>query len=559
MTIFLVVGRNSYLNFYTILAFLVYKTPFQNHYMLTESDLQSPTWLAAIVAGQCVIIRGHVGEHRLEGLKAIMPLGVFQWAPLELPQGEALDPEFFASIMPSQLGEVPRKIHVLPLVASTVQIDALAEVRATLPWLQWIAVVPDPEIDPVLPDGIVLFDAKSRTFPDEEPIPAAAKAWAKQVLGGARSEEEKRRAVAAEGPRILATINAVSSGDYQALPGILGHADVHYVTQLVTIASTIAGVECMDPGVVAAEIEENATIADTIDPNVAPLAPAEPPAPTQKIHLNNPNPTPHPQIFEDGKALPIYPPGDPVGKYSRELDAVRRDPEAHGALLEVLQEFPCESEDGHPSTCADRCNDPAQKWACMRDNAWPVGMPASIVNHWLEVFALMVARAGRNPREAYQSFTNVLHQASATSPTFSAADFEGMVRHIAVPARAPAVSQPVNSPKIATQPALPKPVLQITTKKVPTLPLPLKSQKLPVLAATRAQKLSTRLDSLADRIERVKERLTSNGASTSTDQPGNDPLIRATAASSWEADAIGDEDLSFDTLEKRVARLAQGK
>ncbi len=64
------------------------------------------------------------------GIEGDPALGAFQWVPIELPQGEALDLEFYASIMPSQRGEVPRKIYVMPLVASTVQIDALAEVRA---------------------------------------------------------------------------------------------------------------------------------------------------------------------------------------------------------------------------------------------------------------------------------------------------------------------------------------------------------------------------------------------------------------------------------------------
>ncbi len=523
--------------------------------MLTESDLQTPAWLAAIVSGQSVIIRGHVGEHRLEGLKAILPLGAFQWVPIELPQGEALDLEFFVSIMPALPGEIPRKIYVIPLVASTVQIDALAEVRVNQPWLQWIAVVPDPEINPVLPDGILLFDTKSRNFPDEVKIPNTARAWAEKVLDGARSEEEKHRAVVTEGPKILATINAVSAGEYQTLPGILGKVDARYITQLVTIASTIAGVGGVDAEAIVAEIEENASIEETITPNLAP--PEEVKTPIQNLSPTRQNFPPHPQIFENGKALPIYPPGDPVGKYSHELDAVRRDPEAHGALLEILQEFPCEGENGQRRPCANRCNDPAQKWACMRDNAWSTGMPSAIVDHWLEVFALMVARVGRKPREAYHSFTNMVLQASAASPTFSAVNFEEMVRHNAVPFQKQTVSQPTKLSKITPSPAPSKPIPAVAPKKV--APLPTKTQKLPAPAESRVQKLSSRLDVLVTRMEQLKGRIETNGVNATTPQPANDPLPGTSAASSWEADSLGSDDLSLDALEKRVARLDQRK
>jgi len=91
---------------------------------LTESDLQTPEWLAALVSGYCVVIRGLVGEHRLDGLKAIFPLSVLRGMTIELPPGEAIDAEFFASIMPSLLGELPKRVYVLPLVTSSTQIDA---------------------------------------------------------------------------------------------------------------------------------------------------------------------------------------------------------------------------------------------------------------------------------------------------------------------------------------------------------------------------------------------------------------------------------------------------
>ncbi len=513
--------------------------------MLTESDLQTPAWLAAIVSGSCVVIRGHVGEHRLEGLKAILPLGAFQWVPIELPQGEALDPEFFASIMPAMPGEVPRKVYIMPLVASTVQIDALAEVRASQPWLQWIAVVPDPEINPVLPDGILLFDTKSRVFCDEAKIPAAARSWAEKILEGTRSEEEKHKAVTTEGPKILATINAVSAGEYQTLPGTLGKVDANYITQLITIASAIAGVEGADSEAIMAEIEENATIEETIAPN--PPLPAEGKSLAQNTSPNHQNPISRPQIFENGKALPIYPPGDPAEKYVRELDAMRRDPEVNGALLEILQELSCEDENRQRPQCADQCNDPAQKWACMRDHAWGAGVPSAIVDHWLEVFALMVARVGRKPREAYQSFANVMLQASAASPTFSKVNFEEMVRNNALPAPAP----PSPSPS--------KPSPTLMPKKVAQLPLPLKPQKLSAPIESRAQKLTARLDAIANRIEKLKEKLNPSSVNASTPQPANDPLPATSAASSWEAGELGDEDLSLDALERRVARLAHGK
>ncbi len=509
--------------------------------MLTESDLQTPAWLAALVSGHCVIIRGHVGEHRLEGLKAILPLGVFQWAPLELPQGEALDPEFFASIMPSQPGEVPRKVHVMPLVASTVQVDALAEVRANQPWMQWIAVVPDPEINPVLPEGILLFDAKSRAFSNAETIPAAALAWAEQVLGGARSEEEKKHAVAAEGPKILATINAVSAGDYQTLLGTLGKVDTNYVMNLVTIASTIAGLEEVDSEAIAAEIEENATIEESLQPGAS--LPVETKPPTARTIADPSRFVPHPQIFENGKALPIYPPGDPVGKYCHELDAVRRDPEVYGALLEMLQEFQCEDENGQRPACAGQCNDPAQKWACMRDHAWNSGMPSAIVDHCIEIFALMVTRVGRNAREAYQSFGNIALQVSAANPTFSEANFVGMVKKNGVPIQQPPAPAPVKPPKTMRG----------------CFPLPLQPQKAPVPAESRAQKLIARLDALASKMEQLKARFHPDTRNASTPHLANDPLPVASAASSWEVDDAESLGLSLEALEKRAARFAHRK
>ncbi len=526
--------------------------------MLTESDLQTPEWLAVIASGLCVVIRGHVGEHRLEGLKAILPLGAFQWAPIELPQGEALDPEFFASIMPALLGEVPRKVYILPLVASTIQIDALAEVRANQPWLQWIAVVPDPEIDPILPEGILLFDAKARCFSEEAKIPPNVKAWATGVLNSVRSEEEKKRAVGIEGPKILATINAISAGEYQVLHSILGRSDARYVSQLVTIATEIAGVEGVEPEKVTAEIEEAKNIEDIISNNRSiensPLLTGAQPSP--KISKFSPT---CPQIFESGKALPMYPPDDPVGKYARELDAVRRDPEAHEALLEMLQEFQCEEENGRKRVCSERCNDPAQKWACMRDNAWNSGMPAAIVDHWLEVFAVHITRVGRTAREAYQSFINIALQASAANTTFSAADFGGMLQHKGISSIVPSVACPLHSPKTPPQPSPQNIAPAVATKTVSAFPLPMKSQKSSESSEFRAQKLSARLDALADRIERLKGRLNPAVTDAATPQPANDQLLGTSAASGWEADDLGVDDLSLDALEKRVARLANGK
>ncbi len=226
---------------------------------------------------------------------------------------------------------------------------------------------------------------------------------------------------------------------------------------------------------------------------------------------------------------------------------MRRDPEAHGALLEILQEFPCEDAGEQQPSCADRCNDPAQKWACMRDNAWSNGMPSAIVDHWLKLFALTVARVGRNPREAYQSFTNILLEVSAASPTFLEVNFEKMVRQRAVPIASPPITHPKKSLKITSSIALPNPLL----------PLPSKPQKLASPVESRAQRLSTRLDALVDRIERLKERLSSSGTNAVAPHPANDPLPGNSSASSWEAGDLGDGDIFLDALEKRVARLAQ--
>ncbi len=532
--------------------------------MLTESDLQTATWLASIASGQCVVIRGHVGEHRLEGIKAILPLGVFQWTPLELPQGEALDPEFFASIMPALLGEVPKKVYVMPLVASSIQIDALAEVRVNQPWLQWVAVVPDPEIDPILPDGILLFDAKTRVFTNEERIPAPIQSWAEKILAGMRSEEEKKHTMGLEGPKILATINAISAGEYQGLSSILGPFDAKYVSQLVTIAVEIAGVEGVDPDTITAEIEESTTIEATITHDALLCDPCGVPLPEKQLSQNtkmaNLNLVHRPQVFEQGKALPMYPPGDPAGRYAREMDAVRRDPEIHGALLEILQELPCMSDGGQPRACVEGCNDPIQKWACLRDNAWGNGMPSAIVDHWIEVFAQLVARAGRKAREAYNSFINIAFQASAANTTFSVANFAEMVQRNTIPTpQAPTIS-PTRPLKIAPQPSdtlrFPLPV---AIPKTGCLPQPMRTQKLPAVVESRAQKLSARLDVLVDRIEQLKGRLQANGSRSPTPQSANDPLLGPSNSSSVEAEDLGDADLSLDALEKRVARLAHGR
>ncbi|OLS14296.1 MAG: hypothetical protein RBG13Loki_2084 [Promethearchaeota archaeon CR_4] len=465
--------------------------------MLTESDLQTPAWLAALVSGHCVVIRGLVGEHRLDGLKAIFPLGVLQGTTVELPPGEAIDAEFFASIMPSLLGELPKRVYVLPLVVSTAQIDALAQVRANQPWLQWVAVIPDPEVDPVLPDGILIFDAKARQFPNDTSIPPAAKKWAERVLGGTRNEEEKRHAVGIEGPRILVTANAIVAGEYQHLSAILGGTDTDYVTQLVTIASSIAGMEEVDVQTIAAEIGEEASIEDTITkletPGAEPPASEEsPPPPPTRVA------PPNPQIFENGKALPLYPAGDPAGKYAREMDAARRDPDAHAALLEVLRELQCDGDDRQSRNCVEKCTDPVQKWACFRDSTWNDGMPTATVDRWLEMYANNVASVGRRPREAYNSFTNITLQASAANTTFSSAAFAEMVdlftnKSEDVPKHLP--SSPV-SKKIKQN--LPK--NRSFDSRAPDLRGIRKSTE------SRVHNLAERLDDLVDRIEKMKER-----------------------------------------------------
>ena len=538
--------------------------------MLTENELQTPEWLATLVSGQCVVIRGYVGAHRLEGLKKIFPLGALQWMPVELPQGEALDPEFFASIMPALLGEVPRKVYVMPLVASTVQLDALAEVRANQPWLQWIAFVPDPEINPVLPEGILLFDAKARRFAREDAIDPNALAWARSVLAGARSEEERKRAVSLEGPKILATINAISAGEYQSLPVLLGKCDTSYVTQLVTIASNIGGVEGVDPAKIAAEVAETADIDDIITQNAGVReSPCEPSRRSQISQLSQlPQSTQpasqtsgaqprslasHPQIFERGKAIPMYAPGDPAGKYAREMDVVRRDPEVHGALLELLQELPCQGEDNQPSRCAGNCHDPVQKWACLRENAWQNGVPAAIVDQWLEMFARGVTRVGRISREAYISFSNVVLQASAANPTFSETEFAGMVRKNEIPVKKVLPeTQPVGFLQMSPKPRPAKVAAPAKpTPRVSSIPF-LDNSKTHIPSESRAPEICARLDAVAERVARLAGRLRARVANALVPRI---PNVRRKEADDPESM----EELTMDALEKRIARLASGK
>ncbi len=164
----------------------------------------------------------------------------------------------------------------------------------------------------------------------------------------------------------------------------------------------------------------------------------------------------------------------------------------------------------------------------MRDHAWIPGVPSAIVDHWVEVIALMVAHVGRKSREAYRPFTNVMLQASAVSSTFSEVNFDEMVRHSAMPVLAQSSSR------------LSKPYSPIMPKKVAQLPLPLKPQKLLSPTESRAQKLTARLDALVGRIEQLKGRLDSTTVNASIPQSTNDPLPGTSAASSWEADDLND-------------------
>ncbi len=184
-------------------------------------------------------------------------------------------------------------------------------------------------------------------------------------------------------------------------------------------------------------------------------------------------------------------------------------------------------------------------------------MPSAIIDHWLEVFALMVARVGRNPREAYQSFLNIVLEASAASPTFSEDNFIEMMRHDAVPIQAQAVAQPPAPAKVPPFPTPPKPALAAPLKKVASLPL--KPQILTAPAESRVQKLSSRLDALVTCIKRLKERHNSNNVNAPTTQQTNDPLPGAIATSDWEAEDLENHDLSLDALEKRAAHLTKQK
>jgi hypothetical protein len=149
--------------------------------MLNDSQILTPEWLAALVSNQCVIIRGHVPERVLESLKVLLPRGVLAPNSLEVPNGD-LTADFFSTIMPATLGDIPRRVYFLPSIGEE-NMSSLVSLKASVPCLQWVAVVPDPSVEKPLMPGVLLFDAKAGAFLGAGSIPPAALAWARGVIG----------------------------------------------------------------------------------------------------------------------------------------------------------------------------------------------------------------------------------------------------------------------------------------------------------------------------------------------------------------------------------------
>lgn len=365
--------------------------------MLTERHFWTPEWLAALLGGECILVRGHVGEHLLEAIKAMCPRGVLSLVVVDVPAVDDLAVAFFSAVMPATFGEVPRHVYVLTAV-SAANIDALCELHARQPWVQWVAVVPDMDSAPVIPPGILPFDAKLGNFSPPASTSLPALEWARRVLADAITQDEIVRRVSAEGPKILAAINAVTLNAVECLPATLGQLDATYLDPLLAFACDLAGVEGEDINALGDKVRESA-VAQGVGPT-----------------LESPAPPAHPQVFEGGKAMPLYAPGDPVAGHASEWDAIRRDPEVHIALLKLLEQVSCED-------CAEPCHSPEQKWACLREGTWQVGVPSCIVDQWLSIFAPIAAQVGREARAAYQAFAGAMQKVEVPLPTIAEGEF----------------------------------------------------------------------------------------------------------------------------------------
>ncbi|HMF30930.1 MAG TPA: hypothetical protein VKK79_05930 [Candidatus Lokiarchaeia archaeon] len=381
--------------------------------MLTEKHLLTPEWLAALVSGQCIFVRGHVPGRVLDCLKTLLPRGVLSPQSVDVPAVGDLGAEFLGTIMPASIGEVPRRVYFLPSVLEENAI-ALTSLKASKAWLQWVAVVPDPSFQKPIMPGVLLFDAKVAAFLDGAAIPPVALAWARDIMGDAADGDEISRRVSAEGPKILGAVHAVAQGDYESLPVELGQADGAYLEALFSFARDLVGAQGVVPAEVAKNVHDSA----------------------RKSRGNSGASVTRPQIFSGGKAVALRASGDPVVLHIAEVDAIRRDPEMYAAFMSILRDIRC-------TDCELSCHAPEQKWSCLREGQWQQGVPAAIADRWLEVFAGLVGKTGRGAREALQVFEGILAKIPGSRVALSQEDFARLAGEGKAPQFATSVAPPV--------------------------------------------------------------------------------------------------------------------
>jgi hypothetical protein len=426
--------------------------------MLAESQLLTPEWLAALVSGQCVIIRGHVPERVLESLKVLLPRGVLVPTSLDVPAGD-LTADFFATIMPAAIGDVPRRVYFLPTVGEE-NVPSLVSLKASCVCMQWVAVVPDPAAEKPIMPGVLLFDAKLGSFLDAECIPPAALAWAREVIGNKCSAEDVAKQVALEGPKILAAANAVAQGEYGAIASSLGKINLAYIESIFGFACDLVGAEGVSPAEAARAVTEAAV-------------------------MGSKRPTsPRPQIFAGGKAVALRTSGEPVQFFVAEMDAIKRDPEMYASLLAYLKAVTCDD-------CGLTCRAPEQKWDCLRKNSWASGVPSAIADGWLDVFANLVRQTGRDPKEAFLTFSAVLAKVPGSRLTSDLAAFARLVEEgNASKFSTPASLRAVPSPSVPPQPH---------NAEVPP------AGRSTAFLGPRERQILARLDNMVGRLVRISE------------------------------------------------------
>jgi hypothetical protein len=396
----------------------------------------------------------------LECLKVLLPRGVLAPNSLEVPAGD-LTEDFFAIIMPVTLGDVPRRVYFLPSIGEE-NLSSLVSLKASVPCLQWVAVVPDPSVEKPLMPGVQLFDAKVGVFLDADGIPPAALAWARGVIGDASAAEEVAKQVAVEGPKILAAVNAVAQGEYGGAASTLGELDMTHLEAIFGFACDLVGAQGVSPAEAARAVAESTGEAGWRSAVT------------------------HPQIFSGGKAVALRASGDPVQLFVAEMDAVKRDPEMHASLLAYLKEVKCDD-------CGLTCRAPEQKWDCLRKNAWAGGVPSAIADGWLEVFANLVRQTGRDAKEAFMTFSTILAKVPGSRLTTDQAAFARLVGE----GKASKFSTPA-SPRVVAPPPPSLPLLAKDAEMQPT------STNFPHLGP-RERKILARLENISDRLARISE------------------------------------------------------